>query len=140
MPSLSTDSPWTDAHRDRILSWVDKWRGMLLLNGHQIQVVFAETPDPDRPDCAASMTPNNPYMSGHRLTCWSHFLDTTDHKEQERRIIHELVQIRTQPMKALIGEVLRDKMVTWRNVEDEDERLTDWIANVIQAIHARRDE
>jgi len=130
-----TTARWTPDHQERIVAWVEKWRGLLLLNGHHVNIAFSETPDPDDADSAAEITVNYPYMSGHRITFFPHFLDDPNRDEQERKVVHELTHILTRRMKGLASDLLAEKLVTWREVKEHDEQLTDWFANIAYALH-----
>jgi hypothetical protein len=141
-------SIWSKADRDRFVGYIDKWRGLLLMNGWHIDVTFSETAYRDTekaggfdPSCSASMTANGAYMSGHHLTIFPHMIDGgSDLDEQERKIVHELVHIITQPQKDITRRLFSDKFVTWAEATDANERATDWIANVVWALKEDQDE
>jgi hypothetical protein len=126
---------WTAEAQARITNWVDKWRGLLLLNSHHINITFSEVACADEGEekCSAEIRVNYPYMSGHCITVYPRFLmDAPD--EQERKVVHELVHILTRRMKGLAHDLLAEKLVTWREVNEHDEHLTDWIANIAFAL------
>lgn len=127
---------WKRLDRARVVDLIEKWRGLLLLHGHHVNVTFSETPDyDDKPGarCSASCKANTPYMSGHRVTIYPHFLDD-DADEQERKIIHELAHIITEPSRQVARELAREQIVTWREIRDTNETLTDWIASIAMAL------
>jgi hypothetical protein len=133
---------WTPRLKRRFTDWIEKWRGLLLLNGHHLNVEFSETACPDTSRdagidelCAAQIGVNRPYMSGHKITIYPRMLSEPDLGEQERKIVHELIHIVTDAPKDLTRRCLADKFVTWREVTDADERATDWIANIVWALY-----
>lgn len=135
-------SVWNKADKDRLIGYAEKWKGLLLMNGWHINITFSETamPDTDNPDnvddsASASCAANGPYMSGHSVTIYPRMLREPDRSEQERRIVHELVHIITEPSKELTRRMFHDKFVTWVETRDTNERMTDWIANIVTSLY-----
>lgn len=135
-------SVWTEDTKQRFIEYITKWRGLLLMNGWHINVTFSETayPDTEQPGgfddtCSAAMNTNGAYMSGHHLTIYPRMLKEGDHEEQERKIVHELAHIIADPSKQLTRRLFSDKYVTWAETRDTNERLTDWIANIVWALN-----
>ncbi len=134
---------WTPRLQRRFTDWIEKWRGLLLLNGHHINVCFSATPKDANGDtrselsgtCAADMRASSVYLSGHTMTIYPHALTITDLNEQERCVVHELCHIVTEQSKELSRHLLNDKRVVWREVIETNERMTDWIANLAWALH-----
>ena len=130
---------WTNTLKERFIGYVVKWRGLLLMNGYHINVEFSETAHPDKDDgetTSAEILTNHPYLSGHKITIYPRILKESDEDEQERKIVHELAHIITQGQKLLVRRTIEDKFVTWEEVKNENERATDWIANIVFALHS----
>lgn len=131
----TTASVWSESDKDRFTGYVEKWRGLMLLNSHHINVAFCENPSSDSPDTTcASIWTNEPYMSGHHIDIFPRMLKCTV-DEQERKTLHELAHIITNPTKELARRLMGDKFVTLKELENENERATDWIANIAWALY-----
>jgi hypothetical protein len=127
---------WTDDTRSRFVGYIEKWRGLMLMNGWHINVRFSEEPYVDCDgktdnECSAAMTVNDTYQSGHLIVIYPNMLNQSDFEEQERRVIHEMAHIITHGQKALTRRLFSDKFVTWQEMTNENERATDWIANIL---------
>lgn len=134
---------YTPKQRAEVERHVQKWRGLLMLNGHEIEIRFSATADPDDnprdgATAAAEMFVNSGYMSGHTLTIFPRFFGTVDVAKRERKVAHELVHIITDDMRDLIKALRTDEQaVTIRQLVRATEHTTDWIANIVFAL-ARR--
>lgn len=135
---VSTNVVWSDANKERVISWVEKWRGLLMMNGHHVNLKFHDDAhvdaSGDRDRCPAQMSSNHPYMSGHLMELFPAFLDEPDANEAERRIVHELAHIITFPQRELVRRMFRDQFVTATESRNACETATDWIANIIWAL------
>lgn len=119
---------------DRVIELIEKWRGLLLLGGHHIDVNFGTEPCSDN-RCCAEMAVNTPYMSGHYFTVHPRFFEVGDDDERERKIVHELCHIVTGESRSLLNLLLvQEAHVTWREAKNVDERLTDFVANIAYAL------
>jgi len=67
-----TQAPEAMTHA-RVIELIEKWRGLLLLNSHHIDVNFGTEACSDAL-CCAEMRCNTPYLSGHFLTSIRAFL------------------------------------------------------------------
>lgn len=128
---------WSELDKQRFIGYLDKWRGLLLMNGWHINVSFCEKPSSSDPETTcASIWTNEPYMSGHHIDVYPRMLISTV-DEQERKMVHELVHIITNPTKELARRMMGDKFVTLKELENENERATDWVANIAWALYDR---
>jgi hypothetical protein len=129
---------WSEENKARIAEWVEKWRGLLLMNGHHFNLKFHDDAHVDefgdKDHCPATMSSNHPYMSGHLLEVFPAFLNEPDQGEAERRIVHELTHIITFPQRELTRRLFRDRFVTADEAKNANETATDWIANIIWAL------
>ena len=130
---------WSEESKARVTAWIEKWRGLLLLNGHHINVEFSDTAKAaddagDHSGCSAEMWSNFTYMSGHKLVVFPTLLEDPD-EEAERKIVHELVHIITFPQRELVRRMFRDYFVTADEAKNTCETATDWIANIVWAIY-----
>lgn len=124
---------------ERVIELIEKWRKLLLLGGHHIDVNFGTEPCADE-RCCAEMLSNTPYLSGHYLTIHPRFFEVGDDDERERKIVHELCHLITSETSALMRAVLvHEKLVTTRETKDANERLTDFIANICYALARERE-
>lgn len=121
---------WSRTNKTRIERLVLKWRGLLLLNGYQINLNFEPKQKIGEPELAADVDTNYPYRSGYTISFWPRFLDSAK-DEQARKVIHELVHIITIPMKAAAHDLVSEKLVLWRDIKDRDETMVDWIATIL---------
>jgi hypothetical protein len=119
---------------ERVVELIEKWRKLLLLSGHHIDVHFG-TEACSESKCCAEMNCNSPYMSGHYLTIHPRFFEVGDDDERERKIVHELCHIITGDMRLMLHQLLvEEKLVTYREAKDANERLTDFVANIAYAL------
>lgn len=125
----------TTAEKKRVVALVEKWRGLLFLNGWRISVEWSPVPDKDEEETHAEIDVFYPYMNA-RITIYPRFWSSpgNDPDEQERKIVHELCHCLTRRMKGLAHDLLSEKLVVWREVKEHDEHLTDWVANVVYAM------
>lgn len=132
---------WSEDDKKRLIGYIDLWRGLMLMNGWHINVEFSEKDDPDDTSstyCSAQMHVNLPYQSGHCITIYPKMITKEpDYDEQERKIVHELAHIITQGQRDLLRRMTQDKFVTWTEITNENERETDWIANILVAMSGR---
>jgi hypothetical protein len=138
--SAKIGAVWSAKDKNRITAMVEKWRGLLLLNGHHVHVKFSDTARVDddgkeNSGACAEMASNHPYMSGHALTVYPSLLDELDAGEVERKIIHELAHIITFPQRELARRLFRDMFVTAEESKNACETATDWIANIVWALY-----
>jgi hypothetical protein len=123
---------WTAEHKSRVEGYVTKWAPVLFLDHHHINITFAEAPKGPDDKCAADAYDNHPYESGHRITFYPDFLNFKPEVLAERAALHELVHLITALPKELFSAVInREKFVPWREYCAVDERLTDWLANIV---------
>jgi len=123
---------------ERVIELIEKWRGLLLLNAHHIDVCFGDEPCPTDRLCCAEIAVNTPYLSGHLLTIHPRFFESSDDDNRERRIVHELTHIITHETKLVLKRLLvEEKFTTWREAKEADERVTDYFANVAYALESR---
>lgn len=119
---------------EHVIELIEKWRKLLLLSGHHIDVHFG-TEVCSESKCCAEMACNSPYMSGHYLTIHPRFFEVGDDAERERKIVHELCHIITGDVRLMLHQLLvEEKFVTYREAKDANERLTDFVANVAYAL------
>jgi len=124
---------WSRPDKDRMTAWVEKWRGLLMLNSYQIMLVWSSTANTENALCSAEIRILYPYRSGHTITFYPHFLDDTM-PDQERMVVHELCHLITNPLSELASFLLDGNLVTRKNLETEDEHVTDWLANILVAL------
>jgi hypothetical protein len=137
----SEESPSSDAQmtKEKVIELVEKWRGLLLLGGHHIDVYFTKDACQDDERCSAEIRVNTPYMSGHALAIHPRFFEISDDDERERKIVHELTHIITDASRVVLKRILVDeRFVTWRDAKEADERTTDHFANVVYALAESR--
>lgn len=123
---------------ERVIELIEKWRGLLLLNAHHVDVYFDTEVCSTDSRCSAEIAVNTPYLSGHCLTIHPRFFEISDDDERERKIVHELSHIITNETKAVLKRMLvEEKFTTWREAKEADERVTDYFANVAYALESR---
>lgn len=132
-PSAKSSEPrWTDEHKSRVRSYVEFWAPILFLDHHHINIVFAESHTDSDDKCAADATDNHPYESGHRIVFYPDFLEFADDELAKRAALHEMTHIITGLSKTTFRAVIvKERYVPWREVVNIDERMTDWIANIV---------
>lgn len=128
-----TDIVWTDLDKARIAEYADFWRGILMLNGWQITILYKDCPCEDDESTAAEISTNHPYRSSWKITCYPLLLEDKE-PEQSRKILHELVHILTSPMKNAAHDLVSEKLVLWRDIRSREEHLVDWVTNVVVAL------
>lgn len=110
--------------RNRIKKWIDKWRPRLHLGEWFIDVVYTS----ESSNSSAEISPDPVYLRAV-LQIHSGFWNAPI-KYQEMILVHELCHCISEETYILHMELLNDRFVTKKSIEDARERLTQRIANV----------
>lgn len=118
-------SPWTTEHKAQVVEWVDFYRKKLGLTGYEVNLEFHDEPRSDDAECSADTWANYPYRTGNKINFYPRWLKWNE-RQQQIRVIHELVHILTDPIFNLIHKVLVKEMaVSWREAKDINEVVTE---------------
>lgn len=122
---------WSDAMKEHVRSLIARWQPILLLQGHNITVVYSDVASPDGDSHVGQMISNHPYIDGHELTLYPSFIKD-DREYQSRVILHELLHVHASTMKHLLHAVLvKEALVMWREVKNADEHLVDTLTSIV---------
>lgn len=123
---------WSSEDQRRIEMYIARWVPLLGLDRQHINISFADTPAPDDVHTMAVTRGNHPYESAHHIVFYLELLKIHSYEMQERAVVHELVHIITSLAKDVIHDILvKERFVPWHEAKKVDERMTDWIANVV---------
>lgn len=121
--------------KQSIVEWIRKWREILYLDRHHIDLIFAEHLKEDAPQTAAEISQNEPYLDVE-LTIYPNLFEA-DSETQERIIVHEMCHLLTIPLFGLLWKaVTGERMVSQAQARETDEHVTDLIAAILSHLVA----
>lgn len=121
----------TKKQRAAVCRIVDKWKPRLLLDGWAVILVFAEEQGDSsdiKTDTLATMVTNSRYTEG-RLTIYPAFFRESS-EAQQACIIHELIHIRTEPLRLVLEQAANKRLISKKRAIDISEDNTEYITKL----------
>lgn len=129
---------WSEERKAIIRAWVERHLATLHIGDYEVRLEFHETERVDDVGCSADTIANYPYRTGNKINLYPRWLKWNE-REQELRVLHELLHLVTDPLYGLIHKALvKEHFITWREAKEINEFVTDHLTMIVGDLAASK--